>query len=393
MTDVARFPSHISRTTFHAFRPPLRLLDLGFVSPLRSQTVYHAVAYAMTDESPDTIILVSPSAPYVCAGYHQELEKEIDLDYCRARGLPVYRREVGGGAVYLDGDQLFVQWVIHRDLLPSDLESQFDLYIRPLVATYRALGVPAVHRPVNDIQVAGRKIGGTGAASIGAAGVLVGSLMFDFDRQTMARVLKVSSEKMRDKIVESLETYMTTLQEQLGRPADREAVKAIYLRECAVSLGAEIVPGEWTAAEEAAAAELDLRFDSPDWLHAGAGLRRLGVKISEGVQVVEGLRKAPGGLIRATVRLADGRVDDVVFSGDFALLPAAALDGLAECLLGAKPRREALLPRLIGVYEALAIQSPGVSPQDFTEAVLDAAGSDLSLRCRSPGAHPHRINL
>jgi lipoate-protein ligase A len=345
------------------------------VSPLRSQTVYHAVAYAMTDESPNTIILVSPSAPYVCVGYHQEVEKEIDLDFCRARGLPVYRREVGGGAVYLDRDQLFVQWVFHRDRLPSDLEARFELYIRPLVATYRALGVQAVHRPVNDIQVAGKKIGGTGAAQIGGAEVMVGSLMFDFDRQSMARVLKVSSEKMRDKIVASLDAYMTTLSEQLGRPADREAVKALYLRECEAALGAEIVPGEWTAAEETMATAVDARLASDDWLYAGGGLRRVGVKISEGVQVVEGAFKAPGGLIRATVRLTGGLVGDVAFSGDFALLPAAALGSLAECLLGAEPRREALLPRLIGVYEVVAIQSPGISPQDFAEAVLVAAGN------------------
>jgi len=371
--------TYVSRFTFHVSRPPLRLLDLGFVSPLRSQTVYHAVAYAMTDKSPDTVIMVSPNAPYVCAGYHQEVEKEIDIDFCRARGLPLYRREVGGGAVYLDGDQLFVQWVFHRDRLPSDLEARFELYIRPLVATYRALGVPAVHRPVNDIQVAGRKIGGAGAASIGGAEVMVGSLMFDFDRQTMARVLKVSSEKMRDKIVESLEAYMTTLREQLGRPADREAVKTLYLRECAAALGTEIVPGDWTADEEAMAAELDLQFDSPDWLYAGSGLRRVGVKISEGVRVVEGAYKAPGGLIRATVRLADGRAEDVAFSGDFALLPAGALNRLAECLLGAEPRREALVPRLLEVYQAAAIQSPGVTPHDFAEAVLAAAGSDPSL--------------
>jgi lipoate-protein ligase A len=76
----------------------IRLLDLGDVAPLRSQTVYHAIAYAMTEQSPDTIILVSPTQPYVCVGYHQDLEKEVDLAYCQAHGLPVVRREVGGGA-------------------------------------------------------------------------------------------------------------------------------------------------------------------------------------------------------------------------------------------------------------------------------------------------------
>ncbi|MBI1801638.1 MAG: lipoate--protein ligase family protein, partial [Chloroflexi bacterium] len=62
----------------------VRLLDMGALSPLRSQTVYHAAAYAMTPDTPDTIILVSSNQPYVCVGYHQDLEKEVDLDYCRA---------------------------------------------------------------------------------------------------------------------------------------------------------------------------------------------------------------------------------------------------------------------------------------------------------------------
>jgi len=70
----------------------IRLLDLGYVAPLHSQAVYHAVGHALDAAAPDTIILVSSDRPYVCVGYHQALEKEVDLDYCRDHGLPVYRR-------------------------------------------------------------------------------------------------------------------------------------------------------------------------------------------------------------------------------------------------------------------------------------------------------------
>jgi lipoate-protein ligase A len=356
-------------------REPLRLIVAGPVSPLRSQTIYHAVAHAMTGDTPDTIILVSPSSPYVCIGFHQEVDREVDTAYCRAHNLPVVRREVGGGAVYLDGDQLFTQWIFRGGRLPARLEERFELYVQPLIATYHDVGVEAYFRPINDVHVAGRKIGGTGAAGIGDAEVVVGSFMFDFDKAAMAKVLKVASEKMRDKIAESLEAYMTTLREQLGRPPDRQAVKALYLRECAAALGAELQPGAWQAAEEAAALTLDARLASEEWLHEGGGLRRVGVKIAEGVQVVEGLRKAPGGLIRATVRLLDGCVDDLSFSGDFALLPASALAPLAEALRGAAPQREALISRLHAVYLALAVQSPGVGPADFAEAVLAATSA------------------
>ena len=76
----------------------IRLLYMEGVSPLRSQTVYHAVGYAMNESTPNTIIMVSPNGPYVSIGYHQDIQKEVDLDYCEKHNLPVYRREVGGGA-------------------------------------------------------------------------------------------------------------------------------------------------------------------------------------------------------------------------------------------------------------------------------------------------------
>ena len=91
----------------------IRLIEAGTVSHLRSQTIYHGLAYARTEATPPTIVLATPAEPYVCVGFHQDIEAEIDLEYCASNDLPVLRRETGGGAVYLDSDQLFVQWVIY----------------------------------------------------------------------------------------------------------------------------------------------------------------------------------------------------------------------------------------------------------------------------------------
>jgi lipoate---protein ligase len=351
----------------------IRLLDLGLAPPVRSQTVYHAVAHAMTETTPDTIILVSPDRPYVCIGYHQDPEKEVDLAYCAAHDLPVYRREVGGGAVYLDAGQVFLQWIFHMGHVPSRLEERFELFIRPLVATYRALGIPATHRPVNDVHVSGKKIGGTGAAQMGSAEVLVGSLMFTFDKATMARVLKVPSEKMRDKIFESLEQYMTTMGEQLGHTPERRAVADAYVAQCAAALAAEIVPGALAPAEEALAAELDARFASGEWLHLGGRTPRTSVKIHEDVWVGEGMFKAPGGLVRATVRVHDERIDDLALSGDFTMLPASGVSALEAALHGVVAAREPLLAAVEERYRSLEIRSPGLAPEDVVGAILAAA--------------------
>jgi lipoate-protein ligase A len=345
------------------------------VPPVRSQTVYHAVGYAMKEDTPDTIILVSPDKPYVCIGYHQDLEREVDLEYCKAHGLPVFRREVGGGAVYLDNGQLFTQWIFHKENVPASLEERFKWYVDPLVATYQALGINAVLRPINDVHVNGRKIGGTGAAQIGSAEIVVGSLMYSFDKKTMSQVLKVPSEKMRDKIYESLEAYMTTMTEQLGYSPDRAQVKDLYMQKVSEALGVEVYEGEWTAEEEAMAADLDARFVSEEWLYQKGRLRQPGVKIHEDVHIVEAAFKAQGGLIRVIARLHQGRIDDVSISGDFTLMPSFALGALEQSVRGMRATPETLGTRLQEAYDRLSIQSPGVTPQDFTTAIMNAVAS------------------
>lgn len=353
----------------------VRVLDLGLVSPLRSQAIYHGVAYAMTPETPATIILVGPTQPYVCIGYHQELEKEVDEAYCREHELPVYRREVGGGAVYLDKGQVFTQWVFPRGRLPLDLEKRFALYIRPLVETYRAMGIDAALRPVNDVHVAGKKIGGTGAAQMGDADVVVGSLMFDFNFDLMARVLKVPSEKMRDKIFQSLNEYMTTMTRELGQTPDYETVKQEYLRQCAAALDAAVELDEPTPAELAATEEIEARFASDEWLYQKGGLRQTGaVKIHADVYLVEAAYKAPGGLIRATARLREGRIDDLTLSGDFTMLPAFAVGALEQALRGVTLAPEPVRARVAEFYRSLTVQSPGVSVEDWVAAVTALQG-------------------
>jgi lipoate---protein ligase len=356
-----------------AAHPPIRLLDLGTVSPVRSQSIYHAVGYALQEQSPDTIMLVSPDAPYVSIGRHQDAEREVDLEYCAAQGYPVVRREVGGGAVYLDREQLFTQWIFQAAHLPATVEQRFALYAETLVRAYRALGIAAEYRPINDIHVQGRKIGGTGAARMDLAEVLVGSLMFDFDVDAMARVLKVPSEKFRDKVHQSLTDYMTTMRKELGEPPPRERVIAAYVAASEAVLERPLEPGVLRPDELALAGELDERFAGRPWLEEGGGLHRLGVRIHQDVHVAEGAHKAPGGLIRCLVRLREGRLDDVAFSGDFTARPASAPDDLALALVGCRLDPAELRRRLRDYYDRARPEIPGVQPEDWLAAVLKAA--------------------
>jgi lipoate-protein ligase A len=348
-------------------------MDFGFVSSLRSQAVYHGLAAAMDADGDPVLSLVNPTDPYVCVGVHQEIAREVDEDYCAAAKLPVIRRQVGGGAVLLDRNQMFFHFVYPHSKAPQYAANLYPMFCEPAIRTYRELGVAAEYRPINDIQVAGRKIGGTGAASIGEATVMVGSFMFDFDTATMARCLKVPSEKFRDKLKATLDDYMTTMTRELATVPSRADVKARFLRHCEAVLGVTAVADGPTAAEEAAIAEQEALLSDPAWTQRqGRKFVALGVKISAGTHLTESAHKARGGLIRAHLLARDGVIADLMLSGDYTCLPVDGADRLAAALIGTRLDNEALTAAAGAAMGQLALDMPGVEPADIAAAVMAA---------------------
>ncbi|MBC7224450.1 MAG: lipoate--protein ligase family protein, partial [Anaerolineae bacterium] len=327
---------------------------------------------ALTRLSLEGLILVSPAQPYVCIGYHQDVTQEVDLETCQGLGLPVFRREVGGGAVYLDGDQLFYQLVLRRDH-PLAHGSKADFYARflePVAQTYRDLGVEASFRPVNDIVTAeGRKISGNGAAEIGQGVVLVGNLIVDFDYDTMVRVLRVPDEKFRDKIHRSLRENLTTLRRELPQVPPREVLVATLRRNLERVLGpledATLPEKVWDEV-----ARLERTHTTEEWLHGmrrRAGARK--VRISGDTQVIRNAHKAPGGLLRATLEVKAGRIASVDLSGDFFIYPPQAVERLQARLEGVRLGDAEEV--VAAFYREEGVESPGVTPRDWA-AVLQA---------------------
>ncbi len=364
----------------------MKLYNLGHVPWLESQLIYHALPRL----DMEGLILLIPAEPYVCIGYHQDVTQEVDLDYCRAHGIPVFRREVGGGAVYLDGNQLFYQVILHKDsalppLHPAPLAPQswgeggeggkrggkgafYRALLEPAAETYRQMGIAARYKPVNDIVTAeGRKISGTGVAEIGDYLVLVGNIIMDFDYETMVRVLRVPDEKYRDKVYKSLRENLSTIKRELGTVPPLEEIEASLAANYEAVLGplerAELPPAVYDKV-----AELKRTHTTDEWLYKrGKRREKWQVKIATGVEVSQRMYKAPGGLIRATVETRKGRIAEVSLSGDFFFYPADKLEALEAVLAGMEPG--AVEPIIAEFYRREGIESPGVTPADFARVV------------------------
>ena len=192
----------------------MQLFNLGKVTWKETQLLYHSLALL----GRESLCLVSPSSPYVCIGFHQDVEQEVDLDFCKSHQIPVFRREVGGGAVYLDGHQLFFQLIIQRDnpIAPKRIDAFYKKFLQPIIDVHKCIGLSVNYKPINDLVIENRKISGTGAGEIGDAIVFVGNLILDFDYEMMSKVLKIPDEKFRDKVKKTIEENLSTLKRELA---------------------------------------------------------------------------------------------------------------------------------------------------------------------------------
>jgi lipoate-protein ligase A len=348
----------------------VRVINFGLVSAPRSQAAWYGIADRLAPSDEPVLAMCEPAEPYVCIGLNQDAELELDRDFCAANGIAVLRRRLGGGAVLLDSRQMIFHFIFPQHAVPRRPEELYPHFIEPVLRTYRDFGIDARYRPLNDIHVDGRKIGGTAAALLGEAAVLGGMFLFDFDGALMARCLRVPSEKFRDKLRTGLEDYVTSMRRLLGEAPPRREVAAAFVAHAAGCLGTAPAADVARPDEAAAIAAEERLLVDPQWLdRVGRKLVPPGVKLAAGVHLTEGCHKAPGGLLRTRMLERDGTIIDLELSGDVDCRPAAGLQALARRLRGARLDDPRLGERIARLITRLGIAAPGMSAGDVAAAI------------------------
>jgi len=360
--------------------PEWRLVDLNGMDGYKIQSVYEAIAKTVgAGKSPNTLILCYPSSPYVCIGVHQEVEKEVNLEYCNQRNIPVVRRRVGGGTVYLDNMQQFYQLVIKAETQILDVKSFYKKYLQPTVYVYRKYGLPAEYKPINDVVIRGRKASGNGAMTLDNSHILIGNVLLDIDYDAMVNVLKTPSEKFRDKLAKTIREWLTCLKRELGYVPDREEVKKYLIEGYKEILGINLVPGELTEEEITIWKEIESELKSEEWLYNRekdhAELLSLVsakcTKVAGGIKICEATYKAEK-LLRITMSTKDDVITEVLISGDFFMEPYTALKKLEKTLIGTRLYEEKLLEKINSFLESENVKLVGAKPEDLVKALLTA---------------------
>ena len=264
--------------------------------------------------------------PSVIIGLNQSAYAEVNLGYLEEKGITLARRVTGGGAVYHDLQNL--NYTITGRI--RDLEEDYPAYLETMVRALRKLGVPAELSGRNDILVDGRKCSGYAKRVSRDRLMIHGTLMYDVDIDTLTQVLATPGSKLSAAGVASVRSRVANLKDYLPQFPDIEAFKNA-LHDLLADGDEEIVLSDsQLAAIEADAAA---KFRTWDWNYGRSPAAAFQVR-----------RKFPCGTVEASFSLRSGRIDHLLFTGDFLgnLLPAP----IEQALQGVPFTRPAVLSAL-----------------------------------------------
>lgn len=245
-----------------------RLLPMRTDDAFTSMAIDEAILKLNADgKSPNTVRFWRWQPSTVSIGCFQSLEKEVDLSVAKKYGVDVVRRITGGGAVFHDHDGELTYSVVctQRDV-PVDIIESYKIICGGLVRGFERLGLKAEFRPVNDVQVNGKKISGSAQTRRWGSVLQHGTVLISPDVRRMFELLRVSPEKISDKFISSVFERVTTVERELRKKPSFEDVRAAMSKGFTESFGAELAEGKLTDEEAELAKELHPKYASEEWL-------------------------------------------------------------------------------------------------------------------------------
>jgi len=359
-------------------RSVFRVIDTGLRGARANIAFDQALIEAHKEQLiPDTIrfLRFTPSA---LIGRHQNLAAELRLDWCRAHGIELARRVTGGGAIVMEPGILGWELVFPRTLFGSVSLAELAAKICAAAATgLRRLGVEASFRPRNDIEVAGRKIGGTGGFFDGDTLFYQGTVLIDCDLAAAMQPLALADAKRAKHGISEAAERLTTVATLLGgRAPEAKAVMDALLHGFAEGLGIEPAPRAITSREEALARRLHREEIGTDAFVDGVAPFR-------GPDIVTAEQTLPGGTVRVYLKLeGPGRasVGRALFAGDFFVTPPRVIYDLEAALKGvARADAAAAAARFLA---QASVEILSITPDAFARIVAEAAGTPRSSQSR-----------
>ncbi len=349
-------------------KPAFRVIDTGLRTGRQNIAFDAAMIEAHQSGAIGDSIRFIHFEPCALIGRHQDLSRELKLEYCHDNNIQTVRRITGGGAIYMDQGQIGWALVFNRKTLGvTDLGALAKLICEAAASGLSKLGIDARFRPRNDIEVEGQKIAGTGGFFDGDTLFYQGTVLIDTNPQIMASALNVAKAKLEKRALDSAAARVTTLAQLLGTAPSIDTIKQALLDGFAEELGIEISTDTPSPAEEKLANE---------FYHEEIGQDDFVAEIDQagaGADVGHGTHTGPGGTVSAFARLEgqnNDRLREVLLTGDFFVTPPRIVLDL-ESHLRRVPIGE-IGASVEAFFANAEVDLLSISPSDFAAAITNA---------------------
>ena len=138
--------------------------------------------------------------PTVIFGRHQVMQNEVNVAFCQANNIAMYRRKSGGGCVYADEGNLMISYISPS----SHSEQVFQNYLDRMSDCLRRMGYDAVKSTHNDIMVGEYKVSGNACFALPNATIVHGTMLYDVNFDLLQQAITPSKEKLAKHGVESV---------------------------------------------------------------------------------------------------------------------------------------------------------------------------------------------
>ena len=347
-----------------------RLLDTPPMTAAENMALDEALLELKGEgKTPDTIHFLQFSPKAVLVGFHQSVEEEIRTEYCHAHGIHINRRVTGGGGILFDESQLGWEVICDKAFFNIKIPNNrlFRTLCEPVITALGILGLKSTFRPRNDIEINGRKISGTGGTESDGAFLFQGTMLTNFDVDTMLRSLKIPVEKLKAKEIDSVKERVTCLKWELGYTPPLATIKEAITRGFEKELNIRLKPGTLTQEEKELFKEKLGFYQSSQWIDA------VKPKLNN-QEVIQAAYKSPEGMVRFTIiaNLIRKRIKEIYITGDFLSFPSRALFDMESALRGVALDRESIHKVVRSFFDEGKIHIQGMRCEDFLKPVDQA---------------------
>lgn len=284
----------------------------------------------------DDVLFPYMMQPTVQIGKFQNAYEEVNQPYMDEHHIKIVRRETGGGAIYLDDQNMSFCFLFNGD---QDIYGNYSRLYEPAIKALEKLGVKHLEQKGrNDLILEGKKISGA-AMTFEKGRIYAGySLLLDPNYEVMVSVLNPNQKKIESHGIQSVRSRVGSIRPHLAPQyqdmtvwdfTDYMICQLLEIEDINQAKCYELTAEDWTEIDKIATE----KYNNWDWNYGR--FKQFEYRLTE---------RFPIGTISIGLSIEHAKISAVQITGDF--FGTQDVKEVEKVLIGVRLRKDEILNAL-----------------------------------------------